>query len=331
MNITNHILFALDASGSMRKLREEVIDVVNRNIDNLRKSSKQLNQETRVTIFTFSDEPECKCFDCDINHLPNIENLYKIGGDTALFDCIINSVDALSSISTRYGNHSFLAYYLTDAENNINKNLSGKVEKLVSGLGEDWTLALMVPDRDAAYEAKKIGFHSGNIQIWDATSKKGVQDIGYKMNNATSSYLMARSTGMKSTRNLFTLDASKLDSKQIKRNLDELSPVDYDLLPVREDNYIKPFVETWTGKDYRVGSGYYELMKVETIQANKNICIVDKMTGRVYTGENARQLLNLPNYEIKVNPNSYGKYKIFAQSTSTNRKLIRGTQLLVLK
>ena len=331
MNITNHILFALDASGSMRKLREEVVDVFNRNIESLRKSSKQLNQETRVTIFTFSDEPECKCFDCDINHLPSIESLYKIGGDTALFDCIIDSINELENISTKYGNHSFLAYYLTDAENNIHNNLSSKVKQLVSNLNEDWTLALMVPNRFAAQEARNIGFHSGNIQIWDATSRKGVQDIGYKMNNSVTSYLSARATGMKSTRNLFSLDASKLDSKQIKRNLEELSPNEYDMLPVYGKSPIKEYVEDWIKKPYRVGSGYYELMKVETIQAGKNICIVDNMTGRVYTGQNARQLLNLPNYEIKVNPNSYGKYKIFVQSTSTNRLLIKGTQLLVLK
>lgn len=331
MNITNHILFGLDASGSMNKIKNEVINVFNKQIENLRASSKQLNQETRVTIFTFSDEPECKCFDCDINHLPDIEKIYQIGGDTALFDCILDSIQELKSINTKHGNHAFLAYYLTDAENNINNNFSNKVKNVVTGLDEDWTLALMVPDEDAAYEARKIGFHSGNIQIWDTRNKKGVYDVGHKMSNATNSYLYARSTGMRSTKSLFTLDASKLDSKQVKRNLQELSPKEYDLLPVRSDSPIKDFFETWTKENYRVGSGYYELMKVETIQANKNVCVAEKLTGRIYTGENARQMLGLPNYEIKVNPNSYGKYKIFVQSFSVNRKLIKGTQILILK
>ena len=39
----------------------------------------------------------------------------------------------------------------------------------------------------------------------------------------------------------------------------------------------------------------------------------------------------LPDYEIKVSPESHGNFKIFTQSSSVNRKLLKGTQLLVLK
>lgn len=42
-------------------------------------------------------------------------------------------------------------------------------------------------------------------------------------------------------------------------------------------------------------------------------------------------MLGLPDFEVKVNPASYGQYDIFVQSTSVNRKLIKGTKLLVLK
>ena len=61
------------------------------------------------------------------------------------------------------------------------------------------------------------------------------------------------------------------------------------------------------------------------------IVFQDKLNGKVYSGVNARAMLALPDQEVKVNPASHNAFDIFVQSTSTNRKLIKGTKLLVLK
>jgi hypothetical protein len=72
-------------------------------------------------------------------------------------------------------------------------------------------------------------------------------------------------------------------------------------------------------------------MKPETIQGHKNVIITDKVNGKAYIGEKARKLLQLPNFDVKVNPDMNGKYNLYVQSTSSNRRLIKGTQLIVLK
>ena len=44
----------------------------------------------------------------------------------------------------------------------------------------------------------------------------------------------------------------------------------------------------------------------------------------------ARQLLGLPDYEVKVSPTSHPNYDLFIQSTSVNRKLLAGQRVMVL-
>ena len=79
------------------------------------------------------------------------------------------------------------------------------------------------------------------------------------------------------------------------------------------------------------GANYYQLTKPETLQNYKQIIVQEKMTGKTYAGVGARNLLGLPNTEVKVAPASYGNFDIFCQSSSNNRKLMAGTKLIVLK
>jgi hypothetical protein len=79
------------------------------------------------------------------------------------------------------------------------------------------------------------------------------------MKKATDSYFTARSTGVRGTKNLFTLNTN-IDAKAIQKNLVELIPnKDYLILPVRQKEEIKVYVEKFTNEPYRVGSAYYEL------------------------------------------------------------------------
>ena len=94
---------------------------------------------------------------------------------------------------------------------------------------------------------------------------------------------------------------------------------------------IKDFVESWTQETYRQGSAYYQLVKAETIQPGKQVCIVEKATGKVFSGPEARHILNLPKFEVRVNAVDHPKFDIYIQSTSVNRKLPSGTNILVLK
>jgi len=326
----NHIAVVLDASGSMQHLTDEVIKVFDAQIQNLAQRSKETNQETRVSVYTFSQfKTECIAYDLDVLRLPSIASDYRPDGGTPLIDATFKSIEDLEKTATLYGDHAFLIFVLTDGQENQSTKTASELARKIKSLPDNWTLGVFVPDALGVSEAKKFGFPAENIKQW-STDSKGIQEVGNVMRDVTNSYMAARATGVRGTKSLFTLDATKLSATQIKQNLVELKDgVDYKILNVHKEAVIKPFVESWK-LPFRQGAAYYELMKPETIQSGKQVAVQDKISGKIYAGLEARQLLGLPSHEVKVNPATHGKFRVFVQSTSTNRKLVGGTQLLVM-
>jgi hypothetical protein len=103
----------------------------------------------------------------------------------------------------------------------------------------------------------------------------------------------------------------------------------YVLVPVPTDSRIDEFTQQM-GHQYQVGRGFYQLMKREEIQATKDIVVVGKKDHKVYSGRDARQIVGLPDMNVRVSPSHNPDFDIFVQSTSLNRKLIAGTKYLYL-
>ena len=327
-NYINHIVIALDSSGSVQTFKDQIIKVFDNQISYLARRSSELNQETRVSVYTFANEAKCVIYDKDVLRLPSIKEFYKPSGNTALIDSVVLALGDLKETPQKYGDHSFLIYVITDGEENYSKNKPEVLNSLIKSAPDNWTLAVFVPDQDGVHEAKKFGFPANNISVW-STTEKGIEEAGSVMQNATESYFKARSSCVRGTKNLFNLDSSGLN--KVKNVLTELDPKNYNLFPVHEDGVaIAKFVESWTKAKYRLNSSFFMLSKPETIQSYKQICIMDKTNGKIYSGPQARTALGLPDATVKVNPVSHDKYFIFVQSSSVNRKLVAGTQLLVL-
>ena len=329
-NYINHIAFIVDKSGSMHYLEDSVVKVFDSQVHYLARRSKELDQETRITTYLFDDNVECVFYDKDCLRLPSIKEVYRVGNQTALIDATIKAIDDLKKTPELYGNHSFLIYVISDGMNNINNCRASELSNIINKLPDNWTLAFLAPNQQAVFEGKKFGFPAANIQVWDV-SVKGMEETGEIIRKATDVFMQSRTSGMKGTKNLFNLDISNLTSRDIKGKLQELSPKEYELLIVYQDAVIKPYVESWMKTDYIKGSAYYLLEKPEKIQPYKNICIWHKKNGKVFSGNQARQLLNLPDFEVKVNPVNHPDYELFVQSTSVNRKLAKGSKVLVMK
>jgi len=102
----------------------------------------------------------------------------------------------------------------------------------------------------------------------------------------------------------------------------------FQVLQVDEDCPIKKIVLD-NGLNFKVGRGFYEFTKTETIQGYKEIILQDRTTGDFYAGEKAREMLGLTAGETaRIGPKSMEKYRVFVQSTSANRKLVKGTKFL---
>lgn len=332
-NIINHIGLVLDASSSMLSHTSSLIKVADGQIQHLAQRSKELDQETRISVWTFSyaSKIECVVWDKDVLRLPSIAKFYKPNGQTAFIDATLKAIDDLGETPERYGDHSFLIYVLTDGQENDSIQSVFTLQQRLQKLPDHWTLAALVPNINGKHEAKRFGFPAGNIEIWDTTSSVGVSEVGERVKAATDAYMTARASGTRSTRNLFSTDAQAVNAGTIARaGLIPLARDKYVLVPVPRDSVIKEFTKD-CGFDYKLGSGYYQLSKTETIQPQKQIAIVERGPGaNVYIGRDARQVIGLPDMEVRVRPDYNADYLVFVQSTSVNRKLPAGTKYLYL-
>jgi hypothetical protein len=186
-----------------------------------------------------------------------------------------------------------------------------------------------------------FGVHPGNIREWDQTAA-GVQDMQVNTSGGLNVYYAARSAGQTNTKSFFTVDMSQVSDSDI-RTLSDLSS-DFKVLPVNNSNcgtewIISDFIEDRIGRNktfarqvganYQSGRGYYELTKSEKVQPNKDILVMDRKTGKIYGGTEARGLIGIPtNVLVQLKPGNHENWRIFVKSTSFNRKLVRGTDVL---
>lgn len=333
-NIINHIALVLDASLSMTPFARELIKVADNQIAYLARRSKELDQETRITVYTFgtkdgwSQSPDIRCliYDKDVLRVPSIAGLYQPNGATPLIDATLLSLNDLEMTPEKYGQHSFLVYVLTDGEENVSNSTSNELSRKIQSLPDHWTLAAFVPNQVGVHEAKRFGFPKENIAVWDATSAAGINEAGEKIRQTTETFMQNRSKGIRGSKSLFTLNTPSVS--KIASTLDGLHYGQFRLIDVDETGRIDEFVERKLHRPYKLGEAYYQLTKPETIQPQKEVAIMTN--SKVYVGDEARELLGLPDYHVKVQPNHFPDYEIFVQSTSVNRKLIAGTKLLIL-
>lgn len=325
----NHIYICLDRSGSMGHLINSAVKVFNNQIDYLRRSSLQFEQETRVSFYTFNSKVTCVVSDVDVAR-PITLDYIQADGQTALMDSLDLAIQDAKLISEKYGDHSFMFYVITDGEENASRNTDiSSFTRTLKSIPDNYTIAAFVPNLNGRRYMENLGFPKGNIEIWD-TSEKGIEEVGQKFETTMNSFYQARSMGVRSSQTIFS-DLSKVTAKTVNKVLDEIKNYDIIINESTQAVEIKPLAEKKTKKPYTKGNGFYELVKNEHIQANKHIAVQNKKTGKVYTGDAARGLLNLPNDEVKIVPGDFGEWVVYIQSNAVNRKIIPKQRVLVLK
>lgn len=344
-NIINHIALVMDMSGSMRGREGDLIEVVDAQIEHLALRSIELNQETRVTVYTFDywNSIECVFYDKDVLRMPSLKGHYKPRGYTALLDATGKALDDLAKEAQLYGDHAFLTCVFTDgAENDSRKYSAFDMKSKINRLADNWTVAVLVPSEGYRASAERYGFPSENIAVWSAVGVKGgMTQVGDTIRQATDVFMTNRSLGIRGSKSLFSTGADKVNYQTVASL--GLKPLDKDqfaLIPVgpsSHDSEIRDFVQSVNNGQYKAGQAYYELTKPEKIQGQKYLAVVEKdaatgrLTSKVFIGDQIRKLISLPDYEVTVRPEQNKQYAIFVQSTSTNRKLKVGQKVLILK
>lgn len=331
-NYINHVVLVLDSSYSMNIHDKELIRIADGQIKYLARRSQELDQETRVSIYSFNNDVKCLVYDKDVLRLPSIASLYKVEPKrTALIDATLKSLEDLNHTATLYGDHAFLAFVLTDGMENESRNRPATLKDRLNNLPDNWTVAYLVPDQRSVFEAKGFGIPTDNIAVWDITSADGIVEAGETIRRATDNFMEARQKGIRGTRSLFSTGLDAVNTQTVHSTLVPLSPASYDIIPVHQDSPIREYIYS-RGLHYTIGKSFYQLTKTETIQPQKQIAIREKATNQVFWGEAARDLLGLPrDISVSVKPDINPEYDVFVQSTSVNRKLLRDTDVLVMQ
>lgn len=357
-HLINHVIFALDASSSMAGDRaRQLVKAVAEEVENLaiESGSEKKNQETRVAIYAFADQVQCVASERDVMRLPDIKDVYRANGNTALCDAGILVLDDIGLVCQKYGNHGFLVYFLTDGEENRSHPVArANLPKRMANLPDNVTVACLVPEgrnysgNTCVEDAVRYGFPRGNVATWNINAADGVKKaVQSTMRTATANYMTARASGLRSTNALFTMDSSAVNAATVEQNLVQLSPRSYTLVPVTKPApdypkgeywWIKDFAE-FSGYKYTAGeTGYYQFVYVkgkkpsEVITPTTDVIVVHRDTKLAYGGPSARKLLKLPdNQSVRIKFDRNPDYDIYILSSSNNRHLITGTNLLIKK
>ena len=362
-HLQNHVAILLDASSSMEGRQADVIKTVDGQIKYLARRSQEMDQETRVSIYTFAswDNVNCVIFDRDVLRLPSIGSLYHINGNTALIDATLLAISDLKQMMVKYGDHAFLVYVLTDGEENdsrgsgrmgtpgpsvgVRSYLARSLKATIESLPENWTLAALVPGVNGKQQAIDHGFPRGNVFAWDISSDTGVEEAMMEVKTATDTYMVMRASGQSGTRTLFSTDATAVNAATIQAaGLQPLKPGTYDLIKVTrlkpgQGTLNKDKKQVWeladflrhNGLKFVLGRNFYLLGKKERIAGDKEIAVRERTTNRVFVGAGVRAMIGLSDKAESVAPDKNPDYDIFVQSKSNNRHLFNGDEILVLK
>ena len=334
-SLKNHIAIVLDRSGSMQSIRHETIKAFNDTVETIRVNAQESGQETSVSLIVFSNNAKIVFFNADVLTLkPLTPADFVPDGLTALFDGVGLCIDSFKSLpDANDTNVSFLVITITDGdENNSTKYTHHKVVQMLKETQstDRWSFAFQLPEGKRAGFSSRYGVPTDNIREWKA-DRVGTQCAAVATSKGISNFYAARSSGKMSTRSFYemTTDMSAVDVKTVHAKLDDISNR-FTTVEVPREMAIKEFIEEKTGRVYVIGSAYYQLMKTELVQQTKEILIMEKGKKAVWGGREARDLIKLPHDgTAKVYPGNHSNYDIYVQSTSVNRKLVRGTKVLI--
>ncbi len=325
-----YVGIARDHSGSMSSLSRKAREDYNGLISQLRSASDEEGIDTIVNTVTFGINSSVKVevVNSSVNAVKPL-NDYETDSQTPLFDAVGKLITLLEGVPDAKDDVNFLVMVVTDGQENhsFTWNAARLTKEMTRLQNTDkWTFTFRVPV-GYARALSQMGIPAGNIIEWEQT-ERGMRESTVKTQSAVKNFYKQRKAGvMRST--AFYADLSGVSMRDVKDNLDDIS-ARVTVWPVKKEGAIKEFVERKIKPNtMQLGTAFYQLSKREEVQDYKLIVIRHKISGKIYGGREARTMLGLPDSGyIKLAPGDHGHFDVFVQSTSVNRKLVAGTELV---
>lgn len=339
--LKNYIGIIRDHSGSMSGLARAAKDDYNITVEALKKNAIEHKQDTILSVIKCAHRTpsgstinEYEVLNSSVYAVSSLETYEAKGANTPLFDAVGTLIEQFKLLpDAKDPNVSFLIMVFTDGEDNASYKYDGRsIGALVSELQntDRWTFAFRVP---VGYKSSlvKRGISEHNV-LEVGNSIKDLERSTATTSGGLETFYKGRTLGVNSTKSFYQTDLSNVTSKDVQKNLTDISGevTIWPVLPQENEMQIRDFVEKRLNDVMLKGSAFYQLNKYEKkVQDYKEIVIVEKSTGYIYAGRQARDLLGIPHdRDISMSPGNHGKFEVYIQSTSVNRKVLTGTKVL---
>lgn len=244
-------------------------------------------------------------------------------GSTALMDAIGRALEL-----TDAGVPTLIAVFTDGGENASYGYNAPRITALLKQHEAGGNLTLTCAGPAQAVELlKRCGVPEGNFKSWDGSAAEHVT-VAQVTTSALDTYVTQRKAGK--TRSVsFYVDPSKLTAPGVKAMTKQVQPTEVRAVSKHmAGRSIADFFKT-----FEPGKHYYQLVKPEYIQEEKDLVVHIKDKDEYRQGSRTvRMLLGLPETgKIRVRPaGESAQFDIFVQSSSVNRKLVEGQKLLTL-
>lgn len=325
----NYIGFVNDHSGSMASIAQAAMRDYNTNIAAVRDAATTEMLDTVVSVVGVGIGGTAHSVTRQVQisnpHVLKPITSWPCPGGTPLYDGIGSMMELLEGLpDAKNPDVSFLVMITTDGEEmHSHKYRTKDIQNAFSRLQATgrWTFVFRVP-RGATRQVSMLGVPPGNIQEWETTAA-GMAATTQANTQAMTSFFRAKAAGTNST-GAFYADATQVNVAALVDITKKIS-----LYVVPDDQagiQIRDFILT-KRMQYLKGSAFYQLTKTESrVQHTKIILIRDRATGKFFSGNEARDMIGLPrDRNARLHPGDHGKFDIFIQSESINRKLVGGT------
>lgn len=255
--------------------------------------------------------------------------LVNAGTNTALRDAIGAACERIDAKTFLTGPEAVLISIFSDGEENASTTwtpamLKGRFDAYAAKGNVTITFA---GPRSALHQLSNLSIPPGNFKAWDGT-EQAMPEVKQETQSVVTSYTTSRSKGVLRSDALYA-DASKLTSSGVRGYTKQVTPTEVKTVSKHMDGRaIADFF-----KAFEPGKHYYQLVKPEYIQEDKDLVVHIKDNNEYRQGSRTvRMLLGLPETgKIRVRPGPHSdKFDIYVQSASVNRKLVEGQKLLTL-
>jgi hypothetical protein len=335
--LQTHVAFCIDESGSISGIVKPLVAAYNKNVEGIRDSVLAEGQEATMTALTFGHRTlkhRVLYVGHQVQTVQELKNSDIVpSGMTPLFDSVYRAIKKLEELDDGKPDTTFIVSVVTDGQENSSTDpgIIATIREMEKKIATDrWTFAFLVPNGSSSYFSRKYKIPMGNIQEWDEKTEAGTKEAFTVNTRAFSGYFVSKSAGdLKTKKGAFYSDLSDLTVRKARTSLSKITK-QVRFIPCGSEVTIRDAVLN-AGLQWIKGAAFYQLVKTEKrVQDYKLVALRVKTSGEVYCGQEARDMLGIGGLTgtVRLVPGDHAKFDVFIQSTSVNRKIPAGTEVM---